>query len=331
VIKNPEEQFTALGYSTAQVAKHKRSPRRDPSYRPTESAKADKQPIHRQSLRSAGLQAERHDVKPSGNSTKGEPAGEQGEQKCILSAASATSSQTEAPDTPVPSTPIQDMALFTSPQTEEIPRGKIPTSLKSNSSPTRSISTSSIEIATTRELILEAITIIYSFSKHQYGVPAEVHKCILQTLKISQDDAFPIWTQWSNGSMWTNILRAGHSESKRVSILNMLEDMGASAWYDDQITLAQESIRTKKNKPVDRKGAAIYVLNRIQGEDTISNPGKCIKSTTTLFEEPCTGIVKEIDREERRRIAMQLSRGKKLRTKLVKKLSLGILFSSKIW
>lgn len=131
--------------------------------------------------------------------------------------------------------------------------------------------------------------------------------------------------------MWTNILRTGYSKSKRVSILNILEDMGASAWYDDQITLAQESIRTKKNKPVDQKGAAIYVLNRIQGEDTTGDPGKCIKSAMTPFEEPYTGIVREIDQEERRRIAMQLSRGKKLRTKLVKELSLGILFSLKIW
>jgi hypothetical protein len=317
------------------------------------------QPIHRQSLRSAGLQppklgsntphlpepgadadgespdggkAKQHDVKPSGNFAKGEPAGEQGEQKSILSAMSAISSQTEALDTRMPSTPVQDRTPFTSPRTEEIPRGKIPRSLESiSSSPTRSISQSSVEVATTRELILEAITVIHSFSKSQCSVPAEVHKRILQTLKISQDDAIPVWTQWSNGSMWTKILRAGQSESKRVSILNMLEDMGASAWYEDQIILAQESIRTRKNKPVDRKGAAIYVLNRIQGEDIIGEPGKCIKSAMIPFMVPCTGIIREIDQEERRRIAMQLSRGKKLRTKLVKELSLGILFSSKIW
>jgi hypothetical protein len=230
----------------------------------------------------------------------------------------------------VKSTPIRDRTLFTSPRTEEVPRRKIPTSFRSISpSQTQSVSPISSDNPTAVELVLEAIPIIYDFSKHQHGIPDEVHKHILQMLKVSQDQASPLWTQWSNGSTWTRILRAGRSEAKRVSILNMLEDMGASAWYEDQITLAQASIRTKKKKPVDRKGAAIYILNRIH-EENFGEPEKHIK-TTMIPGGQSTSIVGEIDRQERRRISTQLSRGKKLRTVLVKRLGLGILFSSQIW
>lgn len=253
---------------------------------------------------------------------------EQARQRPAGSATRAITSQIEDPGRLAPSTPVRDLGTVSSPRTEEIPREKIPTSLESTpSSPIRSVSRSPIEIDTVRELMLEAIPIIHSLSMHQRGLQPEVYKRILQTVKIYQDEASPIRTQWSDGSTWKRILRAGRSESKQVSMLNMLEYMGASAWYEDQIDLAQEMIRTKKNQPVDRKGATIYVLNRIQSEETVWGHGKCIKSVDGHR----TGVVREVDKEERKHITMQLSRGKKLRTRLVKELSLGILFSSKIW
>jgi hypothetical protein len=42
------------------------------------------------------------------------------------------------------------------------------------------------------------------------------------------------------------------------------------------------------------------MLNKIQGEDITGDPRKCIKSIITLFEEPRTDIIREINREKRR-------------------------------
>ena len=44
----------------------------------------------------------------------------------------------------------------------------------------------------------------------------------------------------------------------------MLEYMGAWEWYNNQIKLAQATICTKKNKPVNHRGAAIHILNQMQ-------------------------------------------------------------------
>jgi len=55
----------------------------------------------------------------------------------------------------------------------------------------------------------------------------------------------------------------GSSDNQRVTILTMLEYMGAWEWYNKQIELSLTSIRTKKNKPVGRRGAATHVLTEM--------------------------------------------------------------------
>jgi hypothetical protein len=57
------------------------------------------------------------------------------------------------------------------------------------------------------------------------------------------------------------VLEMGSSENQRVMKLNMVEYMGAWEWYDKQIELSLTTIRTKKNKAVGSRGAAIHVLN----------------------------------------------------------------------
>jgi hypothetical protein len=124
----------------------------------------------------------------------------------------------------------------------------------------------------------------------------------------------------------------------------MLVYMGAWEWYDKQIELSQMTIRTKKNKLVDRRGAAIHVLNKMQSVQLGSNPrGRWISGVgrVALTTEgdtdalpPDEGDLSITERErkaQRKRISIQLSRGQKLSTKLVKELGLGILFSPKIW
>jgi hypothetical protein len=58
----------------------------------------------------------------------------------------------------------------------------------------------------------------------------------------------------------------------------MLEYMGAWEWYDSQVRLVQASgkVLTKRGKPVDQKGAATYLLDKIQLS------GKYIKSLGML-------------------------------------------------
>jgi len=136
--------------------------------------------------------------------------------------------------------------------------------------------------------------------------------------------------------MWMDILERGSIEGQKITILNMLEYMGVWEWYDSQVRSLQESGRIfSKEKPVGRKGAATDVLNEMQS-------GKWIKSLGRLTLEDGdreTGAasdgqdsITERNRGLRReRIKTQLSRGRKLSTKLVKELGFGILFNPKIW
>lgn len=71
--------------------------------------------------------------------------------------------------------------------------------------------------------------------------------------------------EWSDGSMQMRVLEAGWFQNQKITILNILEYIGAQEWYNAQVKLTQATIYTKKNKPVDRRGVAIYVLNGMQG------------------------------------------------------------------
>jgi hypothetical protein len=68
-------------------------------------------------------------------------------------------------------------------------------------------------------------------------------------------------------------MRSGNRDSRALPI-PVQEYMGAWEWYDRQVELSQATIRNK-NKLVDRRGAAIYVLDRMQDlrADT-GTPGK---------------------------------------------------------
>ncbi|KAK5042845.1 hypothetical protein LTR84_012800 [Exophiala bonariae] len=199
------------------------------------------------------------------------------------------------------------------------------------------------EPASLMDMILEAVRIIHQFSKYPYGVPRAVHSRILQSLGKNYPEANDVSrvNQWSDGSMWMQVLEMGSSENQRVTILNMLEYMGA--WDDNQIERSLTTILTKKNKPVGRRGAAIHVLNEMQhlSADT-TRLGTCLSgvrridlqdegnSTHHLSSDRGLSVAKQDKRLQRKRISIQLTRGQKLSTKLIKGLGLGILFSPKI-
>jgi hypothetical protein len=123
----------------------------------------------------------------------------------------------------------------------------------------------------------------------------------------------------------------------------MLDYIGAWEWYDRQVELSQTTVRTKNNKPVGRRGAAIHVLNELQGQQTNTElPGKSIRGVGRLTlrkegDKPAISsksydfsVIERARDLQRKRISMQLSKGRRLK-KLVRELDLGILFSLKIW
>jgi hypothetical protein len=191
---------------------------------------------------------------------------------------------------------------------------------------------------------LEAVEIIYKFSRYQDGPPRQVHARILQSLQGDNPETIAArWDQWSDGAMWIHMLESGSSNNKKTTIFNMLEYMGACEWYDGQIELELEqgALLTTKNKPVDRRGAAIHTLNRIQDSRMdsarqwkwISGVGRVPLDgqEVSLNESGDASLTQQARKSQRSRILMQLTRGRKLRTKLVRKLGFGVLFCPKIW
>ncbi|KAL4869118.1 hypothetical protein BDV12DRAFT_196550 [Aspergillus spectabilis] len=234
-----------------------------------------------------------------------------------------------------------------SPRTEEISRDKIPGSLVSLTSPQQatpeSFALEGQSIQSIRDLIIQAVQTIYGLSTHRDNIPRDLHKRILQSLRGTCPEAIAAspCTQWSDGSIWKRVLEIGTSRQNEVTILNMLEYMGAWQWYNSQVELAEQKTQTKKNKQVQRRGAAIHVLDRIQKESMratemgswISGVGKVTLEQdesgflSTSRHDSITTRQKNL---QRRHIRMQLSRGK-LSTQLVEGLGLGILFDRNIW
>lgn len=244
-----------------------------------------------------------------------------------------------------PTKPVEGAPI--SPQTEEIHRETMLTPLESVTSPPMlQLGSSSLETNSFMDLIIEAVGVIHQLKKYPDAVPAVVHSRILQTHRRNNQEAASGLTldqRWSDGSMWIRILENGSVRNQKGTILSMIEYMGFWEWYDEQIHLAMKTIRTRKGKLVDHKGAATHVLDSMQNTPSGAAPrGKWISgvgmvaienegNTADLSTKSGDGVIAAKDRQLRGRIKVQLSRGQKLSKKLVKELGLGILFSPKIW
>ncbi|EED20958.1 hypothetical protein TSTA_081910 [Talaromyces stipitatus ATCC 10500] len=154
------------------------------------------------------------------------------------------------------------------------------------------------------DTVHQMVNIVHLLNRYQTDLPRTVHRRILQSLHTTQEPIRDSTAhQWSDGRMWMEVLERGSATNRRCSVLNMLEYIGASKWYDEQIEHAKRTVCTMENKPVGEKGAATHVLDRITREHSLLS---------------------------RKTITNQCSRGKRLR-ELVEKIGLGILISSKIW
>ena len=135
--------------------------------------------------------------------------------------------------------------------------------------------------------------------------------------------------------MWINMLEAGHARSKEATILNMIEWIGTSEWYNTKLEQAKKAPPpTKRGTP--RKRLATVVLDKYlkEAHDTMAmeSPGKMAsKDNKDCPSSPNSSeIQKRIFDTRRKRLLNILHRGRTLR-KLIQMTRLGILFDPDIW
>jgi hypothetical protein len=129
------------------------------------------------------------------------------------------------------------------------------------------------------------------------------------------------------------MLEASHARSKEATILNMIEWMGASEWYDAELEQAEKAPPpTKRGTP--RKRLATVVLDKYLKEvrDTTESPGKL--ASKEHEDRPSSansaGIQGRIFDARRKKLNNIFYRGRTLR-KLIQITRLGILFDPDIW
>ncbi|KAH8600144.1 hypothetical protein B0O99DRAFT_611837 [Bisporella sp. PMI_857] len=134
--------------------------------------------------------------------------------------------------------------------------------------------------------------------------------------------------------MWINMLEAGHARSKKSSIFNMIEWIGASEWFDAEIAEAEKAPPpTKRGKP--RKRLATIILNKYMKEaydiTGMEPPGTFAfkKSDGCPSFTNSAEVEKKIFDTRRNWLNMIFHRGRNLR-RLVQKTHLGILFDENI-
>jgi hypothetical protein len=217
-IERPAAKSAAPDHIIAQSRKRKLE---DCTYRPPKHAKTNKRTDARYPLVENGA------IHQSARLAGGKLSKVSGttDDKALPGSAKLTSASAK-PDAPKPLTPTQAKAsviVFT--QTEEIQRGKIPTSLEITRSSPVSMSVAPEDACTLTDHILEAARIIHRLSKYPDGMLRQVYVTILQALRDSRKDVL-VSSDWSTGSMWVDILEAGSVENQKVTILNMLECIG---------------------------------------------------------------------------------------------------------
>ncbi|KAL5318079.1 hypothetical protein ACEPPN_015183 [Leptodophora sp. 'Broadleaf-Isolate-01'] len=200
---------------------------------------------------------------------------------------------------------------------------------------------------TLAEMTANAVHLLYEMGRRR-EIPKEIHSRILTTIRPSLDGtpATPATvgppdpalitsssTTWS-ASTWINMLEAGHARSKEATILNMIEWMGASEWYDAELQQAEKAPpRTKRGTL--RKRLATIVLDKYLKEACSTAATDGTGNLTSDNEDrrsslDAAGIQTRILNARRKRLNNIFHRGRTLR-KLVQMTHLGILFDPDIW
>ena len=203
------------------------------------------------------------------------------------------------------------------------------------------------ELPKLTDMVAQVVHVIYEMSSRQ-EVPTEVHSGILSTLESGlsgtpttatvADRPDSIWITSSSAtwsvSMWISMLEAGHARSKKVTILNMIEWMGASEWYDAELQKAEKvPPLTKRGAP--RKRLATVVLDKCLMAARDATAMESLKNVASNDNEACSSsldsaVVQKKILDTRRSLLNIFHRGRTLR-RLVQMTHLGILFDPDIW
>ncbi|KAL2847248.1 hypothetical protein BJY01DRAFT_212767 [Aspergillus pseudoustus] len=154
-----------------------------------------------------------------------------------------------------------------------------------------------------------AIDIIHQFSQELYEPPKHIYAEIVRSV---QED---LQIQWSDDRSWRDIIETSFFKAHRYVIFNLLDYIGAWEWFDKQVSIAQKSTLTKKRQPIKNSTAA----------------GKVLDSIWQRCNPHLNHVSSKLQKAQRQRIWLQLHRGRELRSRLAKRLGLGILFSPRIW
>ncbi|CAM6002785.1 unnamed protein product [Sphagnum balticum] len=117
--------------------------------------------------------------------------------------------------------------------------------------------------------------------------------------------------------MWIRTLKAGHARSKELTILNMIECMGASEWYDAELQQAEKAPPpTKRGRP--RKCLATVVLDKYFKEcDTTAMRSSREHASNVNEDHPLlqdsAGVQKGFLDTRRKRLNNLFHRGRRLR------------------
>ncbi|GMG35157.1 unnamed protein product [Aspergillus oryzae] len=137
-----------------------------------------------------------------------------------------------------------------------------------------------------------AIDIIHQFSQELCETPQHIYTEIVRSV---QED---VQIQWSDDRSWRDIIEKSFFKAHRYVIFNLLEYIGASEWFDKQVSIAQESFLTKKHQPIKKSTAAGRVLDNIwercnpRLNDVSSKP---LMNNRDLLKLPCDKLDSTID------------------------------------
>ncbi|KAH8595137.1 hypothetical protein B0O99DRAFT_159895 [Bisporella sp. PMI_857] len=135
--------------------------------------------------------------------------------------------------------------------------------------------------------------------------------------------------------MWINMLEVGHNRSRKSSIFNMIEWIGASEWFDAEIEEAEKAPPPTKRGVPRKRLATIILIKYMKEAYGITE----IEATGTLAfknSEDCPSFMDSAKVEKkffdarRLRLNVVIQRGRILR-RLVQATHLGILFDENIW
>lgn len=182
------------------------------------------------------------------------------------------------------------------------------------------------EALTLKSMISHSVNVISKISKRQ-KVSAEVHLKIVRTIQhslataaVKQPNSIETTSGATSASTWINILDAGEARSKKTTILNMMEWIGAAEWFDTEVQQAQQALpRTKRGAP--RKRVATIILDKYF-QEVPDSEDHSLPITSN-------GIQNRILDEKRQRFIKNVNKGRNLR-QLVQMTHLGILFQSNV-